>query len=123
MKPFNLDDAKAGKPLITRDGRSARFIAHVPEANPDVSLIVQIVKRSCPLILTERGTTNWEEDAPSDYDIFMAPVKVTRWVNFYADGAARHYETKIDAATATQDLTIPVYSEIIAIAVPVEIEQ
>ena len=32
MKPFDLEAAKAGAPIVTRDGRSAKFIAHVAEA-------------------------------------------------------------------------------------------
>ena len=34
MKPFDLEAAKRGEPIVTRDGRQARFIAHVPDAPP-----------------------------------------------------------------------------------------
>lgn len=30
-KPFDLEAAKAGKPLVTRDGRSVTFIGHYPQ--------------------------------------------------------------------------------------------
>ena len=33
MKPFDLEAAKRGEPIICRDGTPAKFIAHVPEAN------------------------------------------------------------------------------------------
>lgn len=32
MKPFDLEAAMRGEPIVARDGRKAKFIAHVPEA-------------------------------------------------------------------------------------------
>lgn len=34
LRPFDLDAAKRGEPICTRDGSPAKFIAHVPEATP-----------------------------------------------------------------------------------------
>ena len=42
MKPFDLEAAKAGAPIVTRDGRPAKFIAHVAEAHPSQRLLVLI---------------------------------------------------------------------------------
>lgn len=42
MKPFNLEAAKRGEPIVTRDGRKARFIAHVPEAGEAYRVVVYI---------------------------------------------------------------------------------
>ena len=49
MKPFNLEAAKAGAPLVTRDGRPAKFIAHVAEAHPSQRLLVPLVQILAPL--------------------------------------------------------------------------
>ena len=45
-KPFNLEAAKRGEPLITRGGDKARFVAHVPEACAECRLIclIQVLK-------------------------------------------------------------------------------
>ena len=33
MKPFDLEAAKRGEPIVTRGGEAAKFIAHVPDAD------------------------------------------------------------------------------------------
>jgi len=78
MKPFNLEDAKRGEPIVCRDGTPAKFIAHVPEANDGRRLIVLISN----FIFThfENGR---EYPSDTDRDLFMAPKKRTVWVNFY----------------------------------------
>lgn len=42
MKPFNLEAAKRGEPIITRDGRKAKFVAYVPEAEEFQQVLVLI---------------------------------------------------------------------------------
>ena len=94
MKPFDLEAAKAGAPMVTRDGRPAKFIAHVEEAHPNQRLLVLIGEHVCK---------NFEDggymppDNESDYDLFMAPVKRTVWVNLYESGVARFHDTESDA--------------------------
>lgn len=71
MKPFNLEEAKAGKPIITRDGTEAKFIAHVPEAedNKVVILIDGVI-----LTIQENGRLTNSYDTVSD--IFMVSPKM-----------------------------------------------
>ena len=78
MKPFDLEAAKRGEPIVTRDGREAKFIAHVPELG-NLPLVVMIENTLTQL--QEDGS--WVGDCKSSYDIFMAPKKRTVWVNFY----------------------------------------
>jgi hypothetical protein len=40
--PFDLEKAKAGAKLVTRNGRSAKFIAHIPEADPEYRVIAMV---------------------------------------------------------------------------------
>ena len=68
MKPFSLEQAKAGAPLVTRDGREAVFIAHVPEARESDRIVFRV---------GERIYTSYESGA---YDLFMAPVKRKVWL-------------------------------------------
>lgn len=79
MKPFNLDEAKAGKPLVTRDGRKARFIAHVPECRIDWRLQAYIDGDEFIRSFNENGVYN----GVGNLDLFMASEKRTGWINIY----------------------------------------
>lgn len=87
MKPFDLEAAKAGAPLVTRDGRPAKFIAHVAEAHPNQRLLVLV--DGDVHIRFDNGQFDSSSDAMSDHDLFMAPVKRTVWVNLYERGQSR----------------------------------
>lgn len=92
MKTFNLEQAKAGKPIVTREGNEAKFIAHVPEADHPLHRLV---------ILTEGTVVVYGEDGnflsdPSDYDLFMKTEEVTLWINCYEAGIIS-YKTKEEA--------------------------
>ena len=80
MKPFNLEEAKSGKPLVTRDGRSARYVACVPDAREDSRLVVFVVGNSCPTTYSEAGVYKGGNLFSTCADLFMAPVKRVVWV-------------------------------------------
>lgn len=92
MKPFNLEAAKAGAPLVARDGRPAKFIAHVAEAHPSQRLLVLI--DGAVHTKFENGKHASRPTHIYDSDLFMAPVKRTVWANFYGHGAARWHDTE-----------------------------
>jgi hypothetical protein len=86
MKPFDLEAAKRGEPIVTRDGRPAKFIAHVPEANA----CYQVVALFSGLISTHAVSGRvYPEKHPNDADLFMAPRKRTVWVNVYPPEARK----------------------------------
>lgn len=116
MKPFDLEAAKAGAPLVTRDGESVRFVAHVPDARETTRLIV-VKPDGCLLSFCEDGKRSCSPDDGKNYlDLFMATVKRTVYVNFYNDGSAKHYDNP-------QMATMHASPAAIAVAVPVEIEE
>ena len=82
MKPFNLEEAKAGKPLITRDGRAAFITARVPEAEERSRLVVFVAGNSSPTFYSDGGvyTGGWAGTGTAAADLFMAPVKRVVWV-------------------------------------------
>lgn len=84
MRPFNLEQAKAGKALITREGRICTFIAHVPEERcEDCRIIIFDTENKTILMVSEEGKY-WPGDAmPNDNDVMMQSEKITRWVNVY----------------------------------------
>jgi len=90
MKPFNLEEAKAGKPLVTRDGRSAKFIAHLPSALSNWQVVAYVSNAGAVASYNEAGLCN----GANTIDLFMASEKKTVWVNVYANGFACSWESK-----------------------------
>lgn len=84
MKPFNLEKAKAGAPVVTRDGRPARIICfdRIDDRYSIVALITE-EKQKYEIInsYTLDGKCNIGEN--SLFDLFMAPTKVKKYANIY----------------------------------------
>ena len=99
MKPFNLEAAKAGAPIVTRDGRPAKFIAHVAEAHPSQRLLVLI--DGAVHAKFESGKHASSQNNVFKSDLFMAPVKRTVWANVYGYGGATWYNTEKEADDGT----------------------
>lgn len=93
MKPFNLEAAKAGKPLITRGGETVKFIAVEPDAEEDTQLLVLRNGRVLPLYTNGK----YFDVGSNERDVFMAPEKVTSWLNCYESGEVMGYPTKEEA--------------------------
>lgn len=74
-RPFDLNAAKAGAKLVTRDGREAKFIAYVPEAKEPL------------IVMTGRKVLTYLKDGlrycypESPHDLFLAVQ--TRSINGY----------------------------------------
>lgn len=83
MKPFDLEAAKAGKPIQRRDGTKMRFIAHVPDSVRSSRVIVMSEPHKLLSFRDERGT--YMTVGTNNYDLFMAPVVKTYWANVWAD--------------------------------------
>jgi hypothetical protein len=83
--PFDLDRAKAGDALVTRDGRVAYFIGY-DETAPTHSRLTAYVKGQSDVRLFYADGRYASDD--TDIDLFMAePVKKPSvWVNYYAPG-------------------------------------
>lgn len=80
MKPFNLQDAINGKPVITRAGDSLTFGAYIPQANGYKLFMLR--PDGVVLRYNENGIYICN-DIESPMDLFMAPTKRTVWVNLY----------------------------------------
>lgn len=88
FKPFDLEAAKAGAPVMTRDGRPARILAFdVENAGYPVVAAIKTSTGECERVelFTEQG--QFDEDTKEDNrDLFMAPIKHRAWVNVYKGG-------------------------------------
>jgi hypothetical protein len=93
MKPFNLEAAKAGKPLVTRGGETVKFIAVEPDAQEDTQLLVLRNGRVLPLYTNGK----YFDVGSNERDVFMAPEKVTSWLNCYETGEVMGYPSKEEA--------------------------
>lgn len=81
MIPFNLEEAKTGKPVVTRDGR--RMI-ELQIFNSEVHRPVVGIIDARVLTFTREGKLL--EGRDSNTDLFMAPERKSIWVNVYNDG-------------------------------------
>lgn len=80
-KPFNLQEALAGKPVVTRDGRAVKIAGYNPEADEDFKIIGWI--SGIPQCWSENGTY-FDSCVNSNYELFMAPETKDVWVGLYS---------------------------------------
>lgn len=99
MKPFNLEKALAGDPVVTRDGKKVTEIVHLKTVSPSRSVI--FVADGYAYETGEDGRFFYGFTAESVNDVFMAPkiVKKEGWINIYNDSylANRIYPSKEEA--------------------------
>ena len=100
LKPFDLEAAKAGKPVCTRDGRKARIICFDAKRmhQPIIALITQYNGVEYIETYYSNGCFNDDINSQSDYDLMMLSEKKEGWVNVYKE---RIYSTKEEAIEAT----------------------
>jgi hypothetical protein len=120
LKPFDLEAAKRGELIVAREGQSARFVAHVTDCAEGFRVVVLI--EGCDGCTSHYENGRMHLHSECRRDLFMAPRKVTRWVNLHLanrlnrTGRAFYYGTEEDARRSAGETAI-------AIAVPVEIEE
>lgn len=124
-EPFDLARAMAGEPIVTRDGRKARFVAHVPEAE-DYKVVAFVEGERAAINYTESGVFELGADDYIfiRYDLFMAPKpKRTVWVNVWKNGfgniVASGHTTKEEALYCVQN---SVTTALMKKAHPIEID-
>ncbi len=110
LKKFDLEAAKAGKPVCTRDGRKARIISfdRHGEDCPIIALVVDSKNAECEEVIdyTLDGICNENIINHNKYDLMMFTRKKEGWVNVYKSdnnkysallGSAYVYKTKGEA--------------------------
>ena len=110
LKSFSLEEAKAGKPVCTRDGRSVRIICFDAKCNlPIIALITDAGGDESLARYNSNGRfTNLNE---SDCDLMMLPEKKEGWVNIDKGGSGKiavssPYSTKEEAIHNDNETTI-----------------
>jgi 3',5'-cyclic AMP phosphodiesterase CpdA len=93
MKPFDLEAAKACKPIQFRDGRKVKFVSWVPEAVPNERIVI-VTQEGHVHIYPENGRYRHHNDKDYFIDLVMAPEKKTVWINLYSANANYWYESE-----------------------------
>lgn len=81
LKEFNLEAAKSGKPVCTRDGRKARIICFDRKllfkgiSYPIIALVEDTAKEETVYGYNEKGKVMIEDDATYKDDLMMLPQK------------------------------------------------
>lgn len=109
MKSFNLEAAKRGEPVQTRDGRAARIICldRLGEDCPIVALVKDSEGYENMYAYTTTGA--FTPMADCTLDLVMVPVQREGWVNVYSNKYCNVftgkcvYETEAEARSGRSD--------------------
>lgn len=84
MKPFDLEKAKAGAPLRTREGFRARIVCFDADNDrfPIVALLESDNGKEYPASFTKEGRFS-DGEVNSSNDLLMEGIKKEGWINIY----------------------------------------
>ena len=99
LKPFDIQKAKEGKQVCTRDGRKARIICFDRDWDmPIVALVSDPLGESVHYYLSNGKVGFYKQ---SDEDLMMYPEKKEGWMNVYKDSV---YDTKDEALIGRSEI-------------------
>ena len=97
LKPFDIQKAREGKPVCTRDGRKARIICFdtINEINYPIIALIEGCDYETLCYYNEKGKAHFG----NTFDLMMLPEKKEGWVNVYKGGLldVKSYPTKKEA--------------------------
>lgn len=88
LKEFDLEAAKAGKPVCTRDGRKARIICFDAKRKDGKNIMALIPSKEYPEfedLVAYPNNGNYHGGHENDGDLMMLPQKKEGWINIYKD--------------------------------------
>ena len=88
LKPFDLEKAKGGKPVCTRDGRKVRIICFDAKRKDNRGIVALVPSKDegyegTDDIITYPINGNYHGGHENDGDLMMLPEKKIGWVNVY----------------------------------------
>lgn len=86
MKPFNIELAKQGKPVCTRDGRKARIICFDAKRKDEKNIIALVSSKDYPGfedLIAYPNNGNYHGGHENDGDLMMFSEKKEGWINIY----------------------------------------
>ena len=97
FKPFDLEAAKAGAPVMTRAGRPARILAFDLKAADECPIVVAIETHDGKSEVVRTYTKYGYAADEYDDDLMMAYVKHRAWVNVYKGAIGDTFDTEEEA--------------------------
>lgn len=96
MKPFDIEEFKAGAIGITRNGHEVRFVVYVPDAAESHQLVVLTDEGYIERYRNDGGWMNDSTKKCDDDIIGLKPESRVFWVNFYShdDMSIHHTESE-----------------------------
>ena len=83
LKPFDLDTAKSGKPVCTRDGRKARIICFDRKSETPITVLVTEIN-GIEAVYSYPNNGIWDSpENTNGCDLMMLPEKKEMWINIY----------------------------------------
>lgn len=112
LRPFDLEAAKAGKPVCTRDGRKARIICFDAKRKDGKNIMALIPSKEYPGfedLVAYPNNGNYHGGHENDGDLMMLPEKKEGWVNIYGEEKERYcsnviYSSKEEALNISKQL-------------------
>lgn len=83
LKEFNLEEAKAGKPVCTRDGRKARIICFDAKRKDGKNIMALVPSKEYPGfedLVAYPNNGNYHGGHENDGDLMMLPQKKEGWI-------------------------------------------
>lgn len=88
-KPFNIDKARAGHPVCTRDLRPVRILCYDRSDGYDKDNIVALIKETddseYPRVYNSDGSLVGLSGETTNDDLVLATTKKSGWINIYRD--------------------------------------
>ena len=81
LKPFDIQKAREGKPVCTRDGRKARIICF--DRDWDMHIVALVTDPLGESVHYYLSNGKVDSDKQNDEDLMMLPEKKEGWVNVY----------------------------------------
>jgi hypothetical protein len=128
MKPFDLEAAKSGAKVVTRDGCKIVDLKHWTHDPSDTYPVSAVSVDDDGEFSHESYTVSgaWQHGYENKRDLFMAPVTRTVYVNFYGSGVVGSTGKFVmrDSEETARDLHSDRLEDypLLAVAVPVTIE-
>ena len=102
LKPFDIQKAKEGKPVCTRDGRKVRVLCYDFKQNEEYPILVAVEDKDGKerAMLYSNGGIS-EIYKSRNYELAMLLEKKERWVNVYKGGLlnTKYYSSKEEAVS------------------------
>jgi hypothetical protein len=125
MKPFDLEAAKRGEPIVTRDGRKVIHFHHIETDTSRLCCVVQVEGQAGAGWVPKNG--RYDDAVDGVDDLFMAPKMVTKYLNVYDSRAHGSYDGQssflFDNEEAAKDNADRNAVKVIVRAMPIQWEE